>query len=463
MSLSSLITWEVRTTGNDAQCSGGFKSGATGTDYSQQNAAQFSGSNLVVDASVNTKVTSASHNFVAADVGNLIQITAGSGWTTGFYEIVSVASNAATLDRSPAATSTTGGTWWEGGAMGTPGKVAGVKVAGNDVWIKAGTYVFTTSTANVSGGVVNDNTGGNNGTDISRWEGYGSVRGDKGTKPVLQAPSSGSFGVYLVTATTSFTVADNLCVDGGGNTTAGLGGWDVGGGSYIAGIRLKAMRTVTYGFRSSGGNDSQLVFCEATGCSAAGFRNDGTTSLIYCISHGNTGGSGHGFMYSANDVLVGCIAYGNDYGFVSLSVGARFINCDAFGNTHDGWNIQSVQGEFFLNCISYSNGGYGWNAIGGVVALGTLINCAGGSNTSGNYTGFQAVENFVILTGDPFTSSGTGDFSLNNTAGAGATCRAAGQPGVFPGGITTGYVDIGAAQHQDVGGGGGSTMKAFVG
>jgi len=110
MALASAFVWEVRTTGSDTQCSGGFKAGASGTDYSNQDAAQFSGTNLAIDLTTNTKVTSATHNFVAADVGNTIQITAGVGYTTGVYEIISVASNAATLDRSPGAVGLTGGT-----------------------------------------------------------------------------------------------------------------------------------------------------------------------------------------------------------------------------------------------------------------------------------------------------------------------------------------------------------------
>src|SRR5207244_11903180 len=94
------------------------------------------------------------HNFVAADVGNLIQITAGTGYTTGFYKIVSVASNAATLDRAPGAVGLTGGTWWEGGALASPGQAAAVVnagVAGTVVYAASGQYNCT-STANVAGG-----------------------------------------------------------------------------------------------------------------------------------------------------------------------------------------------------------------------------------------------------------------------------------------------------------------------
>src|SRR4051812_11531766 len=111
--LPSGTVFEVWSTGSDTLNGGCFVAGASGTDYPQQAAAQFSGPGLAVDATTNTVVSSASHAFVAADVGNCIQITAGTGFTTGFYQVVSVASNAATLDRSPAATGTTGGTWKE--------------------------------------------------------------------------------------------------------------------------------------------------------------------------------------------------------------------------------------------------------------------------------------------------------------------------------------------------------------
>lgn len=42
-------------------------------------------------------VTSASYNFVAGDVGNWLFIQSGTNWTAGWYQIASVAANAATL------------------------------------------------------------------------------------------------------------------------------------------------------------------------------------------------------------------------------------------------------------------------------------------------------------------------------------------------------------------------------
>src|SRR4051794_28898639 len=104
MSLSAATVWEVRpgATGASANNGGGFVAGATGTDYSQQNSPQYNAADLSgTNANTATPaVTSASHSFVGADVGNLIHITAGTNWTAGFYQIVSVAAGAATLDRA---------------------------------------------------------------------------------------------------------------------------------------------------------------------------------------------------------------------------------------------------------------------------------------------------------------------------------------------------------------------------
>src|ERR1019366_10060543 len=86
-----------------------------GTDYSQQNSAQYSGTDGT--AASTAAFTSASHSFVSADVGNLVNIASGSGFTAGFYTIVSVATGIATLDRSPGAG--TGAHYAGGGGLGS--------------------------------------------------------------------------------------------------------------------------------------------------------------------------------------------------------------------------------------------------------------------------------------------------------------------------------------------------------
>jgi len=132
MAMSAAITWEFNASATANMVGGGgFVTDATGTDFSRYTTAtaieaaypalgKFSGTDLAcADGDVNPSViTSATHNFVATDVGNVIHITAGAGYTVGWYQIVSCAANAATLDRAVGTDGAkTDGTWYLGGAL----------------------------------------------------------------------------------------------------------------------------------------------------------------------------------------------------------------------------------------------------------------------------------------------------------------------------------------------------------
>lgn len=65
---------------------------------------------LAIDASDDTVISSAALPFTSNDVGKTIVITGGTGFTTGSYIIQSVASGDATLDSAVGTTSSTGGT-----------------------------------------------------------------------------------------------------------------------------------------------------------------------------------------------------------------------------------------------------------------------------------------------------------------------------------------------------------------
>lgn len=99
---------------------------------------------LVIDGSLNTKVTSASHNFTSTDVGRFLRVDAGTGFTAGLYRIVSTASNAATLDRAVGSTGSTGGTFY-------------VPTA---ITYAAQTFTFTGAAGNVYGYFLKRATGG---------------------------------------------------------------------------------------------------------------------------------------------------------------------------------------------------------------------------------------------------------------------------------------------------------------
>lgn len=99
--LNSATNWELRGTGNDTN----------GGAYTLGVSVNSSKNDLAVDASNNLQVTSAGYGFTSVDVGRWIQVTAGTGWTTGYYKISAVAAGKATLNLSPAPTSTTSGSF----------------------------------------------------------------------------------------------------------------------------------------------------------------------------------------------------------------------------------------------------------------------------------------------------------------------------------------------------------------
>jgi hypothetical protein len=399
MSLAAGTVWEVRSTGSDSN-GGGFVAGASGTDYSQQDAAQFSGTNLAVDAVTNTKVTSATHNFVATDVGNLIQITAGAGWTTGFYQIVSVAGNAATLDRSPAATGATGGTWAEGGALASPGfaqaSINTINVADMIVWVRSGTYLMNAS-SNVAGGRITVST-------RTHWRGYGTTRGDGG-KPIFKANAN---SVAVVTQNVSFWSMRDFEIDGN-----------------------KANFTNTIGITSSGGSNSRIVRCTVHDCGSTGVQSAGgfavlcdayanggdgfaTISCHQCISHNN---AARGFKSNQNQVdFTECLAYNNTFAGFESSFSTTMKDCVAYNNSAGGFNCGQPS-DCLINCVAYGN--TGWGFASGVAST-VMINCGGGGNSSGDIQNAVQSSGFVSLAADPFMSKGSAPSGSAFSAGESA-------------------------------------------
>ena len=113
----------------------------------------------------------------------------------------------------------------------------------------------------------------------------------------------------------------------------------------------------------------------------------------------------------------------------------QLLSCVCYNNTSDGVTIAqgaNTQGLVSINTIYYDNGGYGINAPSVEPAMepwSTEIqkNNAFYANTSGaRNSGSPAAASDVTLTGNPFTNAGSGDFSLNGTAGAGAACTGTG-------------------------------------
>ena len=129
--------------------------------------------------------------------------------------------------------------------------------------------------------------------------------------------------------------------------------------------------------------------------------------------------------------------------------------CTIDGNTGDGLDMSgNIQIPLrVLNCIFSNNGNYGIRAASGQAMFQSIDTCNFHTNTSGDRLNVTAGANDLAV--DPqYTNRGGRDFSV------GTNVKAMGFPlqSRFVGAnrtATKSYVDIGAAQRQEAGGGSG--------
>lgn len=425
-------------------------------DYSQQSSAQFTYTDLA-SVGAGSTCSSVANPFAAQQVGNVINVTGGTNFTAGLYVIASVALGVATVVGAAAMTTGAGvsGTGNLGGALATPGKAGGLMIASNQIYIKSGTYTIASATANVATGTINAPAG--IASAPTYIQGYGSVRGDYGTKPILIA--NGSITTFTICNDAGTGVFwENLQLDGNSRTSS-QGIRTNGGASYII-----SKNCTNHGLSGAAAATS-FFFCLAQNCTGGAALNTGNFYL--CVAIGTIG---MGCVLSAEQTAEGCVSINNSgasgLGF-QVASGANVVNCLAFGNAQDGFKFtQGIAVTYAVNCISVGNSGYGYNAFTAPPTV-RLKNCASYNNTSGNINTSlilqNQIQNFIALTGNPFTNTSGLDFSLNNTTGAGKSLRAAGLPGStastqLPGLSTFSYPDIGPVQHMDAGGSSSGTI-----
>lgn len=422
--------------------------GATWTiDYSQQNAAQFSYTDLT-SVGTGLTVSSSAKPFGAQQVGNVLVVTSGTNFNVGRYVVQSVSSGTATLRGLANITTGAGvsGVGGLGGALASPGRMSAIITAvaaanSSSAFIAGGTYTVTTASTNVDAGCMALPSGD------GHIVGYTSVRTlvNFDTQPIIKLNA----GLSSASINTSGRqIFGNIEFDGNAQATSKL---ISAGQCGLVACTIKNFTGAVTTYATS------CVKCYATGCSGQAFQGP----CFGCVATANTASP------FVNGPCAFCVSYANTGastdGFDVLTQGGAF-NCVAYGNGRDGFKNTTAFANPFVNCIAEANSGYafGTNAgFGGQSS--TYSTCATYNNTSGVFRG-GTVEGIQLspVTGSAsfFTNAPGGDFSLNNTAGAGALLRAAGFPGLMPGGLTTGYLDIGVAQHADSGGSAGLLQGA---
>jgi hypothetical protein len=436
MALSASVVWEIRPSIGSDSNGGGFNPSVSspGTDYSQQNSAQYTGTDGT--AAGTAAFTSVSHSFVAADVGNMINIASGSGFTTGYYTIVSVATGTATLDRSPG-TGTVAHYALGGALNGLAFLINGVvAVNGNTFYIKnTGSITLTV----FSGGAGMQCAYGRPAS--FSMIGYGSTRGDSGQATITTATNSctifqcdglgnqSNLACYFTNIIFSNTASSRSAW---ASQQAAAGGVLIFANCVFDGftsiINMTVYQLVMINCEVKN-NTAHIADCLAYSC-----------LLVGCYFHGNTGtfflDGGSFAVFTAKD----CVFYNNG-GAISvtapLAINSQFvvsvINCAIVSNSGTGISLASAgtnypQPLYIVNTIIYGNGAFGINVgTSTSPSYSAGANNAMGGNTSGNVSGgYTPPTGTVTLTANPFTNPSGGDFTLNSTAGGGAACKAAG-------------------------------------
>lgn len=505
MALAQGINWEIRSTGTSLNAGAGFNpSNAAGNtvDYSQQDSPQYTFTDLATTTgtSANPSVTSASHSFVTADVGNIIRISAGAGWTPQWYEIQSVAAGAATLDRACAATATaTAGTYFVGGAL--PSLTGNWLTSSNSfpggaiIWIKGN--ISQTSGFNPSGG-------GNN-----TIEGYLTTRGDMpqgNSRPLIDVgansfacTSSSNFrhlrftGTGTGTVTTPQTSVMWNCKATNSSTTAGRAAWQT---TINQGCHVVSCEGISY--RGNGvvaGNQVFIIGSYMHDCDVGILYSAGSGAIVdNLVESCKTAAiqlSGPQVQIHSN-TLVGGVTQKTGIGISITSTATLTMTSNIFYGFATAYNMTSTTkpigfNNLFFNNTTNTNGNYIGNNDQTIIdpAFINVRQVTGATATTSGNVLTQAAANFsnvidnqdfcLILSGTGVTvgqylitshttttltldiapgTSAVADKSFQVTTGrnfaVGPAVIGKGFPNLFPAGLTHGFPNCGAVMRMDV-------------
>lgn len=469
--LPATTVWEIQASGTHANDSngGGFNAARGGTDYTQgAGQTHIDITDLVTDGATTTVMVSATRNFVASDVGNIISVTTsdsdGYAYTERF-EIVSVASNKATVDRAWASAnnsaSATKAVGILGGCLASPGGLGAIlkqtttvasaqAVAGMKAYIRGGTtYTLSQTTVNIAGGPL-DLDDSNIDSKAFYIKGYAADADDRdsftGTRPIIDANGNTPANAAIIELKGAYNANHNVSFlefDGDSLSTMAVAGnsysYDFCHHLYAHDCDLTlnaALKNVMAIHCRASAGSSGFMACHAYGCiadanSVSGFT--GGNHYVNCIAYANTG-DGFSDFYTS------------------------YANCVSYGNGSDGFYCNRACQ--YINCISYGHSsGYEWNFSSEAVQS-LMIKCAARATGSGRFpVAYPPIDlGAITLTADPFTNAAGLVFSLNSAAADYESLKAA---GISPYG-QTGYLDIGAVQHADPAAAGGETSHVWV-
>lgn len=452
MAVNGVAVFRVRTGGNNVN-GGGYDatiSGA-GADYSQQDAAQASGS-AGTAAGTATFTDAVAANFTAAMIGNGLWIASGAGFTAGLYFVVARASSTSiTLDRSPGTGSAA--VWKIGGAWADPWTNCSASsqklVAGNTVYVRGAGTMNPAVDDYARAGTVN--------IAVGTTAGLIRLIGENGRPRVA---SNGSLFLNL-----AYNYFEQIYFSSNGTTTnvGMLNAPDNGGTNFAFNCVFDA-------------NGTTLEAMVGTGFVGIGneFRANIDLTQFSSLFFGNNihNTPGHGISlqgaHLGNFILGNLIAKCTNDGVnvkttadISEGCAACIVNNTIDGNGGNGISFTSA-GQLLGHTVAsnlitnHTTGGtYGMDAVAGTIAPNDRIK--GWINWNAMYGNTTDVHLFTLNSGTT-TANVTGTnpgYAAQSTEGyqIGAALKSAAYPGLFPQALagktaTTSYVSPGAVQRQ---------------
>lgn len=455
MAITGVTNFEVNQTGLASDNNGGGSNTALGGAdwaYTTPTIVTFNGGGVTASTSgITNIITVTGYTVTGAERGNLLNLTGGSNFTAGTYQVTNynAGANTLTLDRNCCAAAASGMTGFLGGpkaSLGGVGQAMGNASCHIHLRYESSPYLVS-GTANTPGGPLGVGGGGS----FPSIHGYYQTRGDivlntnAAFRPTIKANAA---SLTLITSSSNDASAlwENLTLDG--NNLAAVNGMNLGAGTLI----VRNIRATGFtGAAFLGGNTGmQVDFCEATACSgvpfqvqavtrsvahhntSAGFTNSGGGFgfAAWCLSYANSGASSHGFNLATRYGLYAhLVAYGNGgKGITGSGRTSQWFNGLAYGNTGNDIDIASE------------------DAAGKPTQAMAMAAPAARRIITNMYT-----SGLVDVTANPFVDPANGNFALN--AYGLTALKGMGVPGLMPMGLTAGFLDIGF-QHQDAGGGG---------
>jgi hypothetical protein len=357
------------------------------------------------------------------------------------------------------------------GAAGNDANAGTAPGAGN-AWAtlsKAASVAAAADTLHVKGSATYDITAGlvfNGGSSVPNNNplsvvGYTTTPGDGG-KPTIRATASIT-GAMIASSNANVRFF-NLLLNGNGLAARGMDLGSRGGFAYRVEVTACTSRGITTSF-------AVAYQCRVYGMSsgAEGAFRSGGGVCYECVAH-DTPCRGFSFSDINNGGdMIGCIAARctgaaiDGFNLNSALDTTSVHQCTAYGNGRHGIICTAIYQALSLrNSVMVNNGGYGLALNYNNAALPSIDYNSYYGNTSGARSNSTAGGNDLTLAGNPFVSPDAAinsiedawaNFTPNDAAGA-AIRSSAGMP----------YLDRGAVQHEDSGGGGGTpaARRIFV-